>query len=427
MRSGGYPSREAVGAQESDDEISLRFARPTAPIPILDSIELIAGDINQSFNQLNHTLSHTLILASSNDLLKHALRDGDTRFIPSAWGIRQDNYQRTSHNGRDDVIAFRNAATEIAKALVTRPIPAWSDLLPGQMTAVMGQVSYLYLPDYWVLVLHHLVWTKRLPYPIKAKWVQGSSIHDEVFYFTSEIPVDLAEASKDALILFKEAATQSLVNLLHLPDDAMTTQQARGSTEPPVCVGGRWQQPKRDTTPNGNKGEPIEEQTESETPNKPHEDQGQYRGDENDRDSDHHFDQSNIDPSDDRELDHNSLAPTNHSLKDGSLNLDDQRFIVRLNGCEYPFTRRNKQLFALLERINRRPGHRVDFDVLRSVGDVWDGAHVEDSTIRGAVTRLRRVLRHNGLASVAKRIVTGTYQNNPYIVFKHNDSADTPG
>lgn len=107
-----------------------------------------------------------------------------------------------------------------------------------------------------------------------------------------------------------------------------------------------------------------------------------------------------------------------------TLELDDQSFTVRFGSASYRFTGRNKQLFALLERINRRPGFRVQFDDLRSKGDVWDGSPVEDSTIRGAVTRLRKVLKSHDMVRLADRIATGTYRGSRYIVLHQADSPD---
>ena len=392
MLYGGNPSQEGVRVPENDDEVLLRLIRPASYAPIFDSIELIVEGVHKYFNRLNHTLSHTLILASSSDLLKHAPHGCDTRFIPSTQGVRQDNYQWATPNDCNDLILFQNAAAEMAKVLVTRPIAPWSDLLPGAMDAVIGQTSSLYLTDYWVLTLHHLVWNKKLPYPIQTQWVQGSSVDDEVFYFTSKLPVDLAKASHDALILFKESATKALMDLLHLADDFLVTEQSNDPPQPPVCLN----EPKQAMPPNGQVGVVNADQIKPNTPTKSSEDE--------------------------------KIIDVGHDCdsKDGQLILDDQRFTVRSNGCEYQFTQRNKQLFALLERIVRRPGYRVEFDALRSIGDVWDGAHVEDSTIRGAVTRLRKALKDNGLASIAQRITTCTYRNHAYVVFKHNDSVDFP-
>ena len=78
-------------------------------------------------------------------------------------------------------------------------------------------------------------------------------------------------------------------------------------------------------------------------------------------------------------------------------------------------------MFALLDRISRRPGYRVLFDDLRAVGDVWDGLNVEDSTIRGAVARLRRLLSEHAMSDLAGRITTGTYQGRAYVVLQVAD------
>ena len=103
------------------------------------------------------------------------------------------------------------------------------------------------------------------------------------------------------------------------------------------------------------------------------------------------------------------------------LKLDDQTFTVRCGTAAYRFPPRSKQLFALLERVARRPRHRVGFDDLRTIGDVWDGSQVEDRTIRGAVARLRGVLDDHGMGGLATRIQTGTYRNSGYVLL------DVPG
>jgi len=104
--------------------------------------------------------------------------------------------------------------------------------------------------------------------------------------------------------------------------------------------------------------------------------------------------------------------------------LDEQTFTVRHSGGSYRFTARNKQVFALLERITRRPGHRVLYNDLRSIGDVWDGASVEDSTIRGAVARLRKLLNGQGMRTLARQIITGTYRGNGYVMLRVGDPDD---
>jgi hypothetical protein len=102
----------------------------------------------------------------------------------------------------------------------------------------------------------------------------------------------------------------------------------------------------------------------------------------------------------------------------GVLELDDQSFTARCGGSICRFSIRNKQLFALLERINRRPGQRVSFGDLCLPGDVWDGLTVEDSTIRGAVARLRKLLKGHGMEALAARIATGSYRGSRYVVLR---------
>jgi hypothetical protein len=41
---------------------------------------------------------------------------------------------------------------------------------------------------------------------------------------------------------------------------------------------------------------------------------------------------------------------------------------------------------------------------------------VEDSTIRGAVARLRKLLKHHGMEALAARIATGSYRGSRYVV-----------
>ena len=140
------------------------------------------------------------------------LRHGQVRIVPSAWGSRRDDdYRWDKGTGtRHDVVSFRAAAAAAAGVLVRHPLAVWSAALPGTMADVMGSRSDLYLADYWVLVLHHLVWTGRLPYPVHAQWVEGSGSEPGPYRFASELPTDLTEASREVLILLEELAVTSL-------------------------------------------------------------------------------------------------------------------------------------------------------------------------------------------------------------------------
>jgi hypothetical protein len=100
----------------------------------------------------------------------------------------------------------------------------------------------------------------------------------------------------------------------------------------------------------------------------------------------------------------------------GGLRVEEDTFTVRFGDRALKFDGRSRRLFALLARVARRPGHRVLFDDLRAKGDMWDDLHVEDGTIRGAVTRLRARLREAGMEDLCTAISTGNYQNRAYVL-----------
>lgn len=321
------------------------------------------------FRRARHNVTHTLRIASSNNLITRIPEGNQTRFVPCAWGMRRDDYRWRGDGGRD-FAALRSGASTMGWALVHAPLRNWNELLPGAMAEVMGTRSDLYLADYWLLTVHYLLWSKQLPYPIKARWTQGASIHDQPFGFTSELPTDLAEASLDALILFREAA---------VTPRGTTTPCA--TAEPPVLRDGQWHLLNRET-------QVVAAVTPMPTARLP-------------------------------EPPSQAVAPQDAMNGSDVLpELNDQTFTVRCGGRAYRFTARNKQLFALLDRVRRRPGHRVSFDDLRANGDVWDGSQVEDSSIRGAVARLRKLLKTHGMDALAERVTTGTYQGRGYIVLQ---------
>ncbi len=364
-------------------------------------LRLIPQRARRGFRRLGHTLRHTLHVSSCTMLLTHGTPSTYSRFVPSAWGTRRDEY-RWLRGRREDIAAFREAAAIIAKVLVCHPIAAWKDLLPGEMHDVIGNASTLYLADYWTYTLHHLVWSGKLPYAVQARWERGRSIDDEPFCFVSELPTDLAEASREALILFKEAAEREIT------DPASFVAQF---TKPldlrpyglPIYDDGQWRLPGR----RDERIAPIGDATAVHTERAPkaHKTDAVVKGG------------PPVEAS--AELPADSSSPD--SL-DPLLTLDDQTFTVRYAGRSYRFTARNKQLFALLERISRRPGYRALYNDLRSVGDVWDGVTVEDSTIRGAVARLRKLLTTHGMAGLAGRIVTGTYRGNGYVMLRADET-----
>lgn len=378
-------------------------------VPTLAAVRAVDG-VRRQFGRLRPTLGHTLHIASAHELLDGSPGDVQARFVPSIWGTRRDDYRWDETNGnRQDVAAFRSAASATAAVLHYHyRFDGWAGLLPGTMGDVLGTRSDLYLADYWVFVLHHLVWTGRLSYATRAKWLIGDGIGPGQYLFVSELPTDLTEASREALILFEEAVV-----------GGPGTVGPTGSSVPcglPIFRGGRWEL--------AGPGVPILEAAAV------------------------HADAAPTRPADPTPVDSDDVVvapapnptlsgptPVEHAT-DGSqgnddradrplpgLKLDDQTFTVRSGGNWYRFPPRGKQMFALLERVARRPGHRVDFDDLRQVGDVWDGSMVEDSTIRGAVARLRAALEEHEMGDLAARIKTGSYRNRGYVLL---DSTATP-
>ena len=363
--------------------------------PCFGPAQVLLDRAERWFRRPRQVIAHTLRLGSRRSLLDQIPQGKQTRLVPSAWGTRRDDYRWRGGRGSGDCAALRHGAGAMGWALAHAPLPCWQALTPGGMGEVMGKTSSLYQPDYWLLTLHYLVWSGRLPYPIKARWVRGSSIHDECFEFVSELPVGLAEASMDALILFREAAAAPASVIANVFGPAVDEGPMRRiAVEPPVCCEGQWSM-----TPSRRALSAQSKEPEAQTQSQPA------------------MSGATGDPA----LQNLPRSAQSQTGDDGVLRLDDQTFTIRCGGAVYRFAARNKQLFALLERINRRPDHRVSFDDLRSSGDVWDGLNVEDSTIRGAVARLRKLLKQHAMDPLAARIITGTYQGSRYVLIRAAD------
>ena len=377
-------------------------------VPPLSPLRLIPQRAKRRLKQLGHTLRHTLRLSSSVLLLAHGSSTQHSRLIPSAWGTRRDEY-RWARGHRDDISLFREAAASLAGLLVHRPIAAWADLLPGAMDGVVGNASDLYLADYWTFTLHHLVWSGKLPYAINARWERGSSIDSDPFYFVSVLPTDLAKASREALILFEECAAREIKDAASFVEQFTRPLDLRPCGLP-IYGDGQWRLLGRRDESIAPASVADAPETQTERAPKPR-DAAAYS------DSAAPATMKSVDAPVEMQAD----LPSSSSCDEQPPILDDQAFTVRHGGRSYRFTARNKQLFGLLERINRRPGYRVLYNDLRSIGDVWDGASVEDSTIRGAVARLRKLLTTQRMASLSGRIITGTYRGDGYVMLRVGD------
>ncbi len=360
-------------------------------VSVLGKVQLELERATRLFHRAKSGVGHTLRIASEADLLSRLPQARCTRTAPCVWGARRDDFHWRGDGERDFSILLKGASV-MGQTLVRFALPGWNALTPGSMQQMMGTASDLYLADYWLLTLHWLVWSRRLPYPIQAKWLRGQSIHDPTFGFQSELPTNLASASLDALIVFREATVSPIAS-----------ETAMAVAEPPMLHEGIWRSSGQAVASQG-----IADQAA--------------------------IDQAAIDRAVTRPVMHTVTsepdlqAPPPHNTVEDSNSaalpeLNDQTFTVRCGGRTYRFTARNKQLFALLDRIRRRPGHRVSFDDLRGVGDVWDGSQVEDSTIGGAIARLRKLLKAQGMMTLAQRITTGSYQGRRYVILQTADVA----
>lgn len=327
---------------------------------------VLFGSIEHEFRKLDSNLTHRLCIASHRALLSPAEQDAvESREVPCVWGERCDHYISATERCRQQVVKFRGVATEMIVSLSAFPPGVWAELLPGSMKDLMGIQSNLYCADYWTLILHHMAWTGRLPYKARLWRPIGRDVTDERFCLVSELPVSLPEGSCDAVIVLREAA----INLM---------SRAGGEARPEALP-----TPSIPTVTTGTDDGPTL------------------------------FDDLVINAS------HGEEAHDEPTLK-----LDAETFAVRYGEHSCRFTSRHVRMFALLDRLWRRAGRHVYFDDLRQVGDVWDGQPVEESTIRGGFSRLRKLLRKNGMDEVADWIVTGRYRNRPYGAIKPNGNGD---
>ena len=178
--------------------------------------------LQEDLQRHNHTVTHTLAGASESDLFTKVHRGRHERNVPSSWGARRDLYWWDQHNwhidGDADCRVFLETAKEIVQMLQCKPLIDWGQLLPGSMRDTLGSESALHLADCWALILHHLTWTGQLPYQSKIEYLVGESGQDEEFCFTSRLPVDVVQASTDALTLFIEAVEAAEKNAERKPE-----------------------------------------------------------------------------------------------------------------------------------------------------------------------------------------------------------------
>jgi hypothetical protein len=101
--------------------------------------------------------------------------------------------------------------------------------------------------------------------------------------------------------------------------------------------------------------------------------------------------------------------------RDPALRVDETRFLIWYKGKPYKY-RGPPRLFALIAKLVDEPGRHVYFDDLRLPDGLWGESRVEDSTLSGHVSRLRKRLTLAGLPEIAERLIVETYGNRRYVV-----------
>ena len=163
----------------------------------------------EGLEPLNRTVTHCLYLASDHELPAAAPEGQHARRVPSTWGVRRDLFFWDSWDwkirGEDDLRQFFAIARRIGGHLQGLENTEAANLLPGNVNEVVGRRTDLYLPDYWLFIVHHLGWTDQLPYGTRIRWKRGHTFAEEPFSMTSRLPVNVVQASIDALTVLIDA------------------------------------------------------------------------------------------------------------------------------------------------------------------------------------------------------------------------------
>ncbi|MFB3894643.1 MAG: hypothetical protein ACE15C_21795 [Phycisphaerae bacterium] len=171
--------------------------------------------VSNRMRVLHHTVTHVMSIASEEALLRSAPNGWLTRYIPCTWGARQDAYAWDRGDwhvdGQEDCRRFLEEAAGIGRVIagLGDDVPErWKELLPGTMAQALGSTSGLYLADYWMLIVHSLAWNGRLPYRCAIEFAVGDEVGRAPFCLISQLPVDVVQASADALTLLMETASE---------------------------------------------------------------------------------------------------------------------------------------------------------------------------------------------------------------------------
>jgi len=156
------------------------------------------------------TVSHQMMLATDKQHWPDPPMHQHLRRVPSAWGARRDLFCWDSWDwsvqGELNLRSFLEIARKITRALNDQPVSEINALLPGTLADCQGICTRLYWGDYWLLVIHHLGWSELLPYDCVLHWRMGQSFEDDPFCVSSRLPVNIVQASIDALTVLIDAA-----------------------------------------------------------------------------------------------------------------------------------------------------------------------------------------------------------------------------
>lgn len=109
---------------------------------------------------------------------------------------------------------------------------------------------------------------------------------------------------------------------------------------------------------------------------------------------------------------------TDHPKLDSSeIRVDVPSRTVRWGAKKLVFSPRSFLLLSLFAKLDSNRGRAITFSSLMQQGSVWDGRQVEETTIRGAVTRLRQFLREGKMGAVADAITVETRGRDRCILF----------
>lgn len=173
------------------------------------SVVLRLKSERDALEPLNRTVAHRLFAASENDLLAGPKKAQHVRRIPLTKGVRRDAYFWDSWDrkvrGEDDLRRSFEVLQRIGELMEELQGTAAEPLLPGTVDEILGRRTDLFLPDYWLFIVHHLGWSGQLPYECDVQWHQGCMLGDKPFSLTSRLVVNIVQASIDALTVLIDA------------------------------------------------------------------------------------------------------------------------------------------------------------------------------------------------------------------------------